>query len=207
MFLTPTSSRSGDWNPFLIGLAGLKVSHPFRSSPQILRARDDDWKKAADELIRHAHIVVLDDSEGSDAIRAEVAMLTDTDRWAQTLIITEACRSRADVQSFPEAREKALRVSYKRSWVRALPRMILGLIAVMVVWPLAWGFSGYLMAAFTMAAAAQGYDLEPMIGEYRTVIPLTLLILFPYAYHSFFVRPSIDQALGRSLLSRLGRQP
>jgi hypothetical protein len=51
VFLTPTLSRPGDWEPFLVGFAGLKLLHPWQSMPIILRAPDDDWQQVADELI------------------------------------------------------------------------------------------------------------------------------------------------------------
>ncbi len=39
-FLTPTISSTKDWNPFRIGLAGMKLWHPIRSMPIDLRATD-----------------------------------------------------------------------------------------------------------------------------------------------------------------------
>jgi hypothetical protein len=58
VFLTPTLSRARDWDPYLVGLAGLKLLHPWRSAPIVIRARDDAWQEAADELIRRAHAIL-----------------------------------------------------------------------------------------------------------------------------------------------------
>jgi hypothetical protein len=58
VFLTPTLSRPGDWDPFLVGFAGAKLSHPWQSAPIVLRARDEDWRRAADELIRRAQTIL-----------------------------------------------------------------------------------------------------------------------------------------------------
>ena len=37
VFLTPTRSQPGDWDPFVVGFAGMKLWHPFRSVPIVLR--------------------------------------------------------------------------------------------------------------------------------------------------------------------------
>jgi hypothetical protein len=76
VFLTPTRTRAGDWNPFLIGFAGIRVRNPFRSTPIILRAKDDEWEGAAEELIHHARLIIIDMSEGSGAIQMEIALIS-----------------------------------------------------------------------------------------------------------------------------------
>jgi hypothetical protein len=72
LFLTPTRSRPKDWDPFLVGFAGLKLLHPLHSVPMVLRARDDDWQRAANELIDRAQTTLVDISEGSAALGTEL---------------------------------------------------------------------------------------------------------------------------------------
>ena len=90
---------------------------------------------------------------------------------------------------------------YGKSWIRALPRLVGGLTGLLLIWPLLWFFSGYLLTFLVARVQAYGYDLEPSIGGYREVIPLALLVLLPYGYLAFFVRPAIDKTFQRQLLT------
>src|SRR5215831_6142719 len=87
VFLTPTRSRPKDWNPFVVGFAGLKLLHPLRSVPMVLRARDDDWQRVADELILQAQIILVDISEGSASLGAEAEMIEKGGRWSETVCL------------------------------------------------------------------------------------------------------------------------
>jgi hypothetical protein len=206
VFLTPTRSGFGDWNPFLVCFAGMKFRHPFRSSPYILRAADADWEPVAKELVEHANLVIVDDSEGSDAIRTELEMIGSADRWARTVIIGDA-QAPAAASRPPQAHKKGTRVVYRKSWLRAWPRLVGGLTGLVLVWPLLWFFSSYLVAFLIGQVRAFGYDLEPLMGGYREVIPVALLVLLPYGYFAFFVRPAIDRTFQRQLLTLVREAP
>jgi hypothetical protein len=75
VFLTSARSQPGDWNPFLVGFAGMKLWHPFRSVPIMLRANDADWQQVAEELIARASTILIDTSEGSGSITTEVELI------------------------------------------------------------------------------------------------------------------------------------
>jgi hypothetical protein len=205
VFLTPTRTRAGDWNPFLIGLAGIKMWAPFRSIPITLRARDEDWKAAAEELIQHARLIIIDMSEGSDAIHTEIAMISAAARWSNTVIIERRMEDKAVARGVAQECEKCAYLYYKKSWISAMPRLVGGFLLIVCLWPLAWMFSGYIVAAIMLTFAKYGYELEGVLGNYRTVLPLFLLITLPYGYYSFFVRPSVDRQLGDKLRTLLQR--
>jgi hypothetical protein len=80
VFLAPTFSRPRDWDPFVVAFGGLKLLHPWRSVPIVLRSRDEDWGRAADELIQRAQTIVLDASEASGALRTGVEMIEKAKR-------------------------------------------------------------------------------------------------------------------------------
>jgi hypothetical protein len=126
VFLTPTHSRPKDWDPFVVGFAGLKVLHPMRSVPMVLRARDDDWQRAAQELIARAQTVLVDTSEGSAALGIEAEMIEKAGRWPDTVCLRHSSPADESGQGSPAFRN-ARCISYSKSWTRALPRLALTL--------------------------------------------------------------------------------
>jgi hypothetical protein len=124
VFLTPTLSRPKDWDPYIVGFAGLNMSYPFRSAPMVLRARDDDWRRAATELIDRAEAILVDTSEASTALQIEAEMIRKSGRWSNTTCLRHAPSA---VRSQPEslgAFSNARCIDYSKSWIRALPRLI-----------------------------------------------------------------------------------
>jgi len=53
----------------------------------VLRARDDDWQRVADELILQAQIILVDISEGSASLGAEAEMIEKGGRWSETVCL------------------------------------------------------------------------------------------------------------------------
>jgi hypothetical protein len=134
-FLTPTRSRAGDWNPFGIGFSGIKLWRPIRSMPVILRSTNEDWRRAAQELINYAEIIVLDVSEGSGAIQSEIDMIEAADRWHNGVILEKEGKADTNVaeQIAQFSAKGAKVVVYKKSWIRALPRLIFGFLATLLI--------------------------------------------------------------------------
>jgi hypothetical protein len=126
VFLTPTHSRPKDWDPFVVGFAGLKLLHPMRSVPMVLRARDEDWQRAAQELIGRAQTVLVDASEGSAALGIEAEMIEKAGRWPDTVCLRHISPGDESGQGSPAFRN-ARCISYSKSWTRALPRLALTL--------------------------------------------------------------------------------
>ena len=123
VFLTPTGGRPKDWDPFLVGFAGLKLMHPLSSVPIVLRARDDDWQRVADELIRRAQTILVDTSEGSVAIQTEAEMIAKAGRWSDTVCLRDTAPPSASGQDPLGAFTKARCIDYSKSWMRAIPRL------------------------------------------------------------------------------------
>jgi len=130
VFLTPTSSRPRDWDLFIVGFAGLKLLHPWLSMPIVLRARDDDWQRTANELIQRAHVILLDASETSGSLRTEVELIENAKRWSDTVLLRKLPLDASPWMDLSGSTTGIRIVDYKKSWVRALPRIVLGFVVV-----------------------------------------------------------------------------
>jgi hypothetical protein len=172
VFLTPTISQPRDWDPYLVGFAGLKLWHPWRSTPIVTRAQDAAWQRAADELIRRAQTILLDISDTSSALRTEAEMLDRTDRWPDTvclrLLVPNASLGKNPVGGFDGVRT----IDYEKSWVRALPRMVIGFLIVL-----------FAALSFLLIVGS----MSPIIASAATAI------IAPAYYYAVFVRPSINR--------------
>jgi len=136
VFLTPARSRFKDWNPFLVGFAGLKLRHPLRSVPIVLRARDDGWQRVADELILRAQTILVDASWGSAALEAEAEMIEKAERWSDTVHLRYTARTPGSDREAVGIFENARCIEYSKSWMRALPRLAVSLVIILLVAPL-----------------------------------------------------------------------
>ena len=114
VFLTPARSRPKDWNPFLVGFAGLRLRHPLRSVPIVLRARDDGWQRVADELIIRAQTILVDASGGSAALQAEAEMVEKDERWSDTVHLRYTARTPGSDRELIGAFENARCIEYPR---------------------------------------------------------------------------------------------
>jgi hypothetical protein len=172
VFLTPTLSRPGDWDLFLVGFAGLKLLHPWQSAPIVIRAQDDAWQETADELIRRAQKILLDTSETSGALRAEAEMLDRAGRSSDTVCLRLLVPDKDPVAGFSGVRT----IDYTKSWVRALPRMAMGLLIMLVA------------AVLVLMLIVQ---IVPR-SLFNLVAGSTVITLAAY-YFSIFVRPTINR--------------
>jgi hypothetical protein len=175
VFLTPRRSRPGDWDPFLVGFSGLKFLHPWRSAPIVICVPDADWTGAAHELVCQARTILLDISETTDSLRTESEMIEKAARWPDSvclkLMASPAPSGGRPTRSFSGVST----IEYTKSWVRALPRMLMGLLAV-------------LFAAVVLVAPVQLLlRISPRIAA------LGVLGAAAMFYYSAFVRPAVNR--------------
>src|SRR5262249_40162999 len=138
----PTRSRPGDWDPYLVGFAGQKLMHPWRSAPIVIRVQDEHWQEAAVELIRRASTILLDISETSDALRTEAELLDTTGRWSDTVCLRLLTPGKEAVGGFSGART----IDYTKSWAWALPRMAIWFLIVAMLTLLISSFITFVLA-------------------------------------------------------------
>jgi hypothetical protein len=184
VFLTPTHSRPGDWDPYLVGFAGLKLLHPWRSAPIVIRVPHDAWQEAADELIRRAQTILLDTSETSSALRTEAEMLDRAGRWPDTvclrLLVPSASTDTARVGALGGVRT----IEYTKSWVRALPKMLIGLPIVLCAAIFFFISSASLFASLYWSV---------VFGVFHWVATVAVAPAAVAYYCSVFVLPTINR--------------
>ena len=183
VFLVAPHSRMGDWNPFLVGFAGMKLLHPLRSVPLSVKAQNTEWEEAIQTLIRGAQFVVVDTSEKSEAIETELQMINQAGCWQKTIVLEEVAKETPVERDQTIGSETFQTIYYRKSWIRAIPRIILGYLAMHVsIIPLS-------------IIIIQSIDtLWIRIPCFIVVIPF-----LGWLYVSFFVRPSIDRSSKISL--------
>ena len=195
MFLTPTHSRPKDWDPFLVGFAGLRLPHPLRSVPMVLRARDDDWQRAADELIDSAQTILVDISEESGALETEAEMIDKGRRWSDTVCLRNTACTPGSGQDRVGAFGNARCIDYSKSFRRALPRLAISLAIVILI--------ALLIAVFTVSGGSiLLYITLSKIGVWNgTVSDVILLSVLSLVFaavaltsYSIFWRPAVSRS-------------
>jgi hypothetical protein len=209
VFLTPTRSAVRDWNPFQIGLAGLRIRNPIRSMPIPVRADDAFWQSAARELIQAAETLVLDASEGSAAIDIETELIKSSNGWDKTVLLRIGAVTPADgIEKEPLAGGSVGVIRYKRNWWRAIPRLILG--PIVSVFPGIWlGVILYFIASAVLLSLRRfgaDVDVENLASD-----PIALLVLIgiptAWIYFVLFWRPAINKEAAAALANRLRESP
>jgi hypothetical protein len=185
VFLTPTRSRPGDWDVNLVGFAGLKFFRPWRSAPILIRAADDGWEIAANELIRRARVILLDVSETSGALTVEQGMISKANRQSDTICLRYAGPAARPIAILAGARV----IEYSKSWAAAVPRMAVGLTIV-------------LAGALFVVGVFVEYSNSRTTGWALSALPLALGSLYAY---SAYMRPEVDRQTGSALKKAFGR--
>lgn len=89
VFLVPKPSSSRDWNPWMIGLSGLKLWKRRNVLAIFLTADHDTWKESVQKLIKSARLIVIDTTTQSNAINWELNELAQNSRLPDTILIQE----------------------------------------------------------------------------------------------------------------------
>jgi hypothetical protein len=187
VFFTPRRSRPRDWDPFLVGFSGLKLLHPWRSAPIVICVPDADWTGAAHELVCQARTILLDVSETTDSLRTESEMIERAGRWPDSVCLRlkafAAPTGSVPTGSFGDVRT----IEYTKSWMRALPRMLMGFLVVL--------FAAVVLFSAVMVLLPMGFAI--FIAD---VGVLGAAVTF---YYSAFVRPAVNRRAKIALRSLL----
>jgi hypothetical protein len=197
VFLTAVHSHARDWNPFVVGLAGLKLRHPFRSAPVVLRASDEHWQPVAAQLIDAAAMIVIDLSDQSDAMRNEIAMIEAGARWSSSICLR---LSRSEGAPAWMASLQQPVITYTKSWRQAMPRLALGALLSLC--------SGVALYVSTYVSLGLLFDfvfdlseraLEVTIGF--GIVLATIVTVTTFA--AVFAVPAVDPASRRAIRAAL----
>jgi hypothetical protein len=189
VFLTPTRSKPKDWDPFLVGFAGLKLLHPLRSVPMVFRAQDDDWQRSADELIGRAQTILVDISEGSAALRIEAEMIEKAGRWSDTVCLRGTAPTAGSGQDRLGAFGNARCIDYSKSWRGALPKLAISLLIVLL--------AAFVIAVFIIFGGGLALFLIGVLkDETSNVVLLSALglvfVVVALISYSIFWRPAVS---------------
>ncbi len=177
VFLVAPHSRMGDWNPFLVGFAGMKLLHPLRSVPLCVKSENTEWEDAIQTLIKGAQFVIVDTSEKSEAIETELEMISQAGCWQKTIVLEEVAKETPLERDQTIGSETFQTIHYRKSWIRGIPRIILGYLAMHVS----------IIPIFIIV-------MQSIDTSWIRIPGLLLGIpFFGWLYLSFFVRPSIDR--------------
>lgn len=222
--LTATRSRAGDWNPFVVAVAGIRFRRLLRSMPWFLRSRDDDWQSAARALVERADRIVIDVSDGSTAIENEIEMIEAADRWPDTVIVNH----QSDEYAVPDALADRTEVlEYRRSWLRAIPGLVLGGVATIGMYLVVWLLMMLPGLLYLLFPVAGQIDFQGVVGQMGQVNPqavpvpaaaggvgqwahlgivvlgcvwLAVVLAMPIvAFWIFFFRPQVDASFQRRI--------
>lgn len=212
VFLVPTRSRPGDWGILHVSFAGLKLWRPLGSLPVIIGATDDNWRPVIRELIECAETIVVDASLPGASVLDEIEMIVDGGQSDKTLVLTTGTTEWTSDQRLQLlVGGDAEIVTYSKSWIRAIPRILFGIVAaffpafMIVVSILAFSFLllvGPLAASGLIAEAS----VTAFLGEserWLGFVENAVVIAYFWICVVFFLRPSVDKSTARRLSDRL----
>jgi hypothetical protein len=157
--------------------------------------KDRDWERAVRDLVEGASRVVVDISDMSAGIRAELDMVGRAGISTKLIWLTDAAQAnrvqqiRALVGTAHMPPERL--VVYRRSWYAALPNLLFGLC-------LSELFMVLFLADGTLRSAATPRELGYVVGS-LTAQSLPGLLLFA----AVFARPAVDRRTQRELRTLL----
>jgi hypothetical protein len=205
-FLTPTASAVRDWNPFQIGLAGLKVWRPFFSMPIDLSASDKDWKTTVKDLISRAEVVVLDATESSAALQDEIAMIRAGGHANKTFLLVRHKQPKQSDEPIDQLiQDGAQVISYKKKWSKAAPRLVAGIFVAFLS-----GIIPYvlllLIAINVVSWLGFTISISPRNQQSTAEIQAMLYAYFPvffWTYYVLFVRAALDNSSVKQMKEQL----
>ncbi|HEU4936135.1 MAG TPA: hypothetical protein VFT39_06765, partial [Vicinamibacterales bacterium] len=195
--LTAPRSDAASWDPVLIAFRGNPIVRLSAKSPVFLTAADHEWERSVRNLIYGASHVVVDISNMSSGVRAELEMVGREGISNKVIWLSEAAQSdrlqqiRALVGTAHMPPDRV--IFYERSWTAALPNLLIGFcLSELFV------FTWLLLSGGSVRSVVTLRDLGFVIG-YLTGQSLPGLLLFAVV----FARPAVDRHAQRKLRTLL----
>jgi hypothetical protein len=194
--LTAPQSNSASWDPVLIAFRGNPVLRLSASNPVFLSATNREWETAVSGLVAEASLVLIDVSDLSPGIKAEIAMVGQEGISNKTIWLSESSRAdrvqevRALVGSSQVPADRV--VFYTRSWTAAWPNLLVGAVITMLFFFVLPAVSGGLNALAEIRGPAE-------LAGYLTGRMVPALLFFAVV----FARPAVDRHSRRDLAALL----
>jgi len=197
--LTAPYSNAASWDPVLIAFRGNPLVRLSAKSPVFLRAADGEWERSVRNLVEGASHVVVDISDMSSGVRAELEIVGREDISRKVIWLSDAAQSdrlpqiRALVGLAHMPSDRV--VFYERSWTAGLPNLFIGLCLSQL-----FALNSLLSSLGSLRSVATPRDLGGVVGA-LTVQILPGLLLFV----AVFARPAVDRHAQRKLRTLLTR--
>lgn len=148
VYIIPYYSKPKDWDPFLIGFAGLKWSNPIRSIPVYLSADNNDWQTAAKELIKQSKKIFIDITDLSLSVQTEIKIINELNCLNKTIFLCDnKFKNNLELESNNNYKLSNVKF-YSKSWIRALFRITVGIIKTYFFSLFFLGIGGIFAAIF-----------------------------------------------------------
>jgi hypothetical protein len=195
--LTAPRSNAASWDPILIAFRGNPIVRLSASSPVFLKAAAHEWERSVQNLVERASLVVVDVSDMSTGVRAELKMISREGISNKVIWLSETSRSDRlpQIRSLVGSAHMPLDrvILYERSWTAALPNLLIG-FCLSELFVFKW-----LLSDSSWRSVTTLRELGSVIGE-LTGLGLPGLLLFAI----LFARPAIDRDAQRKLGRLLG---
>lgn len=198
--LTAPHSDAASWDPVLIAFRGNPLLRLSAKSPVFLRATDRDWERSVRQLVDGASQIVIDISDMSRGVRAELEMLGRPGTSEKVIWLSEATQAdrlpqvRALVGGAHMPPDRV--IFYERSWTAALPNMLIGLcLSEFPFWLSAdIGALSNLLAVRDLTPR----ELGSLLGTFTGRSAPGLL-----TFTAIFARPAVDRRTQKTLRTLL----
>jgi MFS family permease len=158
----------------------------------------------------------MDLSEGSGAIQTEIDMIERAARWPDTIILVTAAKSEDEEPELIErlAEKGATIIKYTKSWWKAIPRLLLGLLAAglfstplflmpFLIALLVSGLIGSLSGSGAGIAAMNFTPWGPALQPALQYILVLFALGWIWLFYVFFVHPAFSKKAKKALKNRL----
>lgn len=102
LFLVPRQERLNAWDPFSVGVGGLRFLEPCRSAPVALVASDEEWEQCISRLISVSLFVFVDVTVLTPSLRRELELLEQSAANRRTVLCIEQLASGSHVKAVLE---------------------------------------------------------------------------------------------------------
>jgi hypothetical protein len=161
VFLVPEAESLSRWDPYSLGVSGLRLLEPTASMPVAIVASNTDWDACVKALILRSSLILADVTRLTPSTLAELGFIGDYEACGKTLLFCERGASPSEV--IPERRWLGFIDIHRRVNV------------VRTLTALAFLLTSWFLLPFWVLGTSPKRDLVGAV-----VLCLALLIVLPY---------------------------
>lgn len=89
VFLVPEEERVQNWDPYSLGLAGLRFRHPSKSTPIFLSCSNNEWAACVKKLVNSSHLILADITMITPSLGIELALIKEANACSRTVLLRD----------------------------------------------------------------------------------------------------------------------